>query len=101
MEVPAYTIAALCAIGGVMGYTRKHSLPSLLAGSVFALLYATAGYMIASNGQYGLQLALGTSSTLMLAGIIRANQADFQKPIPNLLLALGAVSTAYYSYMFN
>lgn len=101
MEVPAYTISGLCAIGGMMGYTRKNSLPSLIAGFTFAILYATAGYMIGSNGKYGLQLALGTSATLLLAGIYRANQADFAKPIPNLLVALGALSTAYYSYKFN
>jgi uncharacterized membrane protein (UPF0136 family) len=100
MEGPAYALSGLCAIGGFMGYSRKNSLPSLIAGFTFSVLYGTAGYLLATQSKSGLQLALGTSSILLVAGIIRANQVNFAKPVPNILVALGAISTGYYGYKF-
>lgn len=66
MEHPALTLSGLCAIGGIMGYARRGSLPSLIAGSTFAILYGSAGYLLKNNQDWGLEIALGSSTCLLL-----------------------------------
>lgn len=101
MEHPAYTLSGLCAIGGIMGYTRKGSFPSLIAGGTFAILYGTAGYLLHKNADWGLEIALGSSSVLLIAGLGRAIPTHFKKPVPLLLVGLGALSSAYYGKKYN
>lgn len=101
MEHPAFTLSGLCAIGGFMGYNRKGSLPSLVAGGTLAILYGTAGYLLKQNADWGLELALGSSSVLLVAGLARAIPTQFKKPMPLALAGLGALSTAYYGKKYN
>jgi uncharacterized membrane protein (UPF0136 family) len=63
----ANTLGLVCAFGGLMGYIKARSLPSLLAGMTFAGLYAYSGYLIQNNHSYGNELAVGTSALLLLA----------------------------------
>lgn len=84
-----------------MGFLRKKSTPSLVAGVTFGALYGIAGYLLKNNADWGLELALGCSSTLFAAGISRSLTTEFKKPVPLLLLALGGVSTAYYAKKYN
>ncbi|EDK45074.1 hypothetical protein PVL30_002749 [Lodderomyces elongisporus] len=101
MEHPAFTLSGLCAIGGIMGYVRKGSLPSLIAGTAVSVLYGYSGYLLKQNANYGIELALGTSSILLVAGLARAIPTGFQKPVPLILLLLGSVSTGYYFKKYN
>ncbi|CCE82927.1 Piso0_002690 [Millerozyma farinosa CBS 7064] len=101
MEHPAITMSGLCAIGGVMGYARKGSLPSLIAGGTFSILYGVAGYLLKQNADYGLELALGTSSMLLVAGISRGAPTRFKKPVPIILTVLGGLSTTYYAKKYS
>ncbi|CAI5755673.1 unnamed protein product [Candida verbasci] len=101
LDHPAFTLSGLCAIGGLIGYFRKGSVPSLIAGLAISGLYGGAGYLLKQNANYGLELALATSSVLLFAGLSRSFQTSFQKPIPLLLLALGSVSTGYYAKKYN
>jgi uncharacterized membrane protein (UPF0136 family) len=41
---PAYTMAGLVTFGGVMGYVRTKSVPSLFAGVAFGSVFAISGY---------------------------------------------------------
>lgn len=100
MEHPAFTLSGLCAVGGIMGYARKGSMPSLIAGTTFSILYGTAGYLLKQNADFGLELALGASSTLLVAGVSRAVKAP-KKTIPFILVAIGGISTAYYGKKYN
>ncbi|CAH2355784.1 TMEM14 protein homolog [[Candida] railenensis] len=100
MEHPAFTLSGLCAVGAIMGYARKGSVPSLVAGTTFSIIYGTAGYLLKQNADWGLELALGASSTLMLAGISRTIKAQ-KKTIPIALVALGGLSTAYYAKKYS
>merc|ERR1712080_787887 len=77
----------------VMGYARKGSMPSLVAGTTFSIIYGVAGYLLKQNADYGLELALGASTTLLAAGIGRAIPSRFKKPVPLVLLVLGGVSS--------
>ncbi|ODV80059.1 TMEM14-domain-containing protein [Suhomyces tanzawaensis NRRL Y-17324] len=101
MEHPAFTLSGLCAVGGIMGYARKGSVPSLVAGITFATIYGGAGYLLKQNADYGLELALGASTTLLVAGILRSIPTGFKKPIPLLLVALGGLSSTYYARKYN
>ncbi|KAI5958826.1 hypothetical protein KGF57_002260 [Candida theae] len=96
VDYPTIILSSLCAIGGLMGYFRKNSLPSLLGGLGVSALYAIAGYIINSNGRYGVELALAASILLLLAGLSRSITTNFQKPVPLLLLALGILSGGIY-----
>jgi len=96
LDHPAFTLSGLCAIGGLMGYFRKGSVPSLVAGLGVSTLYGISGYLLNQNANYGLELALGTSSVLLAAGLSRATSTGFKKPIPLALVLLGGLSTGYY-----
>lgn len=101
MEHPAFTLSGLCVLGGGIGYLRKRSLPSLVAGVTFGVLYGYAGYLLKQNADWGLELALGSSLTLLVAGIARAIPTNFKKPVPLVLVVLGGASTAYYAKKYN
>ncbi|KAI9218317.1 transmembrane proteins 14C-domain-containing protein [Blastocladiella britannica] len=91
---PAYTLSALCAAGGVAGFVRARSRPSLIAGLSFSALYAASGYLIHTNAAYGSELAVVTSLVLVLAMGPRALRNP--KPHTVALAASGLLSTAYY-----
>lgn len=101
MEHPAFTLSGLCAVGGVMGYAKKGSMPSLVAGTAFSVLYGVAGYLLKQNQDWGLEIALGSSSFLLLAGLGRSIPTKFRKPVPLVLLGLGGLSTFYYTKKYN
>ncbi|CUS22164.1 LAQU0S04e09648g1_1 [Lachancea quebecensis] len=96
MEHPAFTLAALTTMGGAMGYARKGSKPSLLAGLVFGGVYGYAGYLLHKNADGGLEIALGASSLMLLTGIARGVPSRFKKPVPLVLTVLGGLGTFYY-----
>lgn len=79
-----------------MGYLRKKSLPSLMAGLVFGGVYGYAGYLLHKNADGGLELALGASSLMLVTGVIRGVPSRFSKPVPLVLTVLGGAGTAYY-----
>lgn len=84
-----------------MGFARKGSVPSLAAGITFGAIYASAGYLLKQNRDWGLEIALGASTALLAAGIGRSIPTKFRKPVPLVLLGLGAVLTAYYAKKYN
>lgn len=101
MEHPAFTLSGLCTVGGAIGYLRKGSVPSLVAGATLGVLYGYAGYLLKNNADWGLELALGCSSTLLVAGFSRAIPTHFRKPVPLVLVVLGGISTAYYAKKYK
>lgn len=46
------TLAVLTTLGGVIGYVKKKSLPSLIGGCVFGLSYAATAYLIQVRPAY-------------------------------------------------
>ncbi|ODV84063.1 hypothetical protein CANARDRAFT_9059 [[Candida] arabinofermentans NRRL YB-2248] len=100
-EHPAFTLGGLSLVGGIMGYAKKKSLPSLVAGTSISALYFFAGYLLKENKEYGIHTALATSAVLAGAGISRSSKTGFKKPVPLMLALLGLTSTGYYAYKYN
>lgn len=86
LEGPSYILAALTATGGIIGYAKTGSLPSVIAGCSVGLLYAIGGYRIQNNQPYGIETCLLASIVLGGASLPRAIR--LRKPVPILLSVL-------------
>ncbi|KAJ3117981.1 hypothetical protein HK100_000703 [Physocladia obscura] len=91
----ANTLAAVCGVGGIVGYAKGKSVPSLVAGIGFGALYATSGYLIKKNADYGVELALGSS--LVLVGATGPRALRTRKNVPVLMATLGFLGSGYYA----
>ncbi|KAG9122371.1 hypothetical protein FRC07_001294 [Ceratobasidium sp. 392] len=85
-------MALLCSVGGITGFARTRSIPSLVAGVGVGALYGYAGYQIRNGGQYGYEAALAASTLLFLSSVPRARKG----PVPLTLAITGAASAVYY-----
>jgi uncharacterized membrane protein (UPF0136 family) len=88
-------LAALCGVGGVVGYAKKRSVPSLVAGVAFAAAYGYAANTInVGDPAQGHALAAGTSA--LLAAAMGARLAKTGKFMPaGVLTAVGLAGGAY------
>ncbi|KAK1711390.1 transmembrane proteins 14C-domain-containing protein, partial [Colletotrichum lupini] len=83
LSVPSFALAVLTAGGGIAGYARTKSVPSIVAGvSVDGL----GGYRIQNREPYGVELSLLASAVLGGSAIPRAIR--LRKPVPILLSVL-------------
>ncbi|KAL6937922.1 hypothetical protein ACO0QE_004179 [Hanseniaspora vineae] len=101
MEHPSFTLAGLCAVGGTMGFLKKKSVPSLVAGLTFAGIYGYAGYLLKQNADNGIEIALGASALLLATGVKRSLPSRFTKPVPLVLSVLGLAGTSYYGLKYK
>ncbi|KAF7971315.1 hypothetical protein HWV62_3232 [Athelia sp. TMB] len=93
---PAYTMGALCIIGGTSGFIRTRSVPSLVAGVGVGLLYLWSANQIRNHGANGIEGALGASAILFLSSIPRISKG----PVPAVLAATAAGAGVYYGNVF-
>ncbi|MCJ1409716.1 hypothetical protein MMC19_003798 [Ptychographa xylographoides] len=100
-DTPAYILAALTAGGGITGYARTGSIPSIAAGVTVGALYGLGGYRIQNRQPYGVELALLASIVLAGSSIPRALRS--QKPLPAglSLLALYGLWTFGNAYRLS
>ncbi|TFK39955.1 transmembrane proteins 14C-domain-containing protein [Crucibulum laeve] len=89
---PAYTMGTLCIVGGVTGFVRTRSIPSLVAGLGVGLLYLWSADSIRKGTANGLEGALGASALLFLSSLPRARKG----PIPAILAITSAGAGFYY-----
>eukprot|EP00128_Syssomonas_multiformis_P003864 Colp12_sorted_trinity150504_noHs@31779 len=92
------TMAGLVALGGVVGFVKGRSLPSLVGGLVFAGAYGASGYLISQNEAYQ-GFLLGTGASAVLGGVMGRRFLKTRKVMPpGVLTALAAVAGAYNAY---
>jgi len=85
-------MGTLCILGGVTGYARTRSIPSIVAGFGVGALYLYSGDSIRKHTANGLETALGASAVLFLSSVPRFAKG----PIPAMLTVTSAVTGAYY-----
>jgi len=94
-----YAFGALVAAGGAMGYVKKRSVPSLVAGLTFGGLAAAGAYHASANPDTPY---VGAGVSAVLGGVMGARAAKSGALMPGGLIALlalgmlGKYSLAFY-----
>jgi len=83
-----YAFGALVAAGGAMGYVKKRSVPSLVAGVAFGGLAAVGAYHASANPDTPY---VGAGVSAVLAGVMGARAAKSGALMPGGLIALLAL----------
>lgn len=99
LEFPSYVLAALTATGGIIGYARTKSVPSIVAGCAVGLIYGLGGYRQQNNQPYGVELSLLASVVLGGSSIPRAIR--LRKPVPILLSVLASFGLLTFGNEFR
>lgn len=89
LDLTAYVLGTVTASGGIMGYARSGSIPSIVAGCSVGLLYLLGGYRIQNRQAYGIELALLASLVLASSAFPRAIRLG--KPVPIMLSVLSSI----------
>jgi len=91
MTLPAlqntyFVYAVVLLLGGALGFARARSLPSLIAGAVFAVLTLVAGFLIPRHPRLG--LGLGMMSALAMTVFFAMRYQITRKPMPAIPVAV-------------
>ncbi|KAJ8508908.1 hypothetical protein ONZ45_g8866 [Pleurotus djamor] len=89
---PAYIMGGLCLVGGITGFARTRSIPSLVAGVSVGLLYLWSANNIRNGTPNGVGGALSASALLFVSSIPRVAKG----PVPAILATTSAVTGLYY-----
>lgn len=88
-----YVYAVLVGVGGVIGYRKANSLPSLVMGSVSCLLLAAAGYGLSLGKAWGEPLALVLAFALLVFFTLRYLKSSPRAFMPGGLMAILSLLT--------
>eukprot|EP00096_Caligus_rogercresseyi_P005589 TRINITY_DN214_c0_g1_i1.p1 TRINITY_DN214_c0_g1~~TRINITY_DN214_c0_g1_i1.p1 ORF type:complete len:108 (+),score=27.16 TRINITY_DN214_c0_g1_i1:59-382(+) len=84
MDYIGFAYSAAVALGGIMGFVKRGSIPSMAAGVVFGGAAAFGAYQF-SESHKSYHVALGVSSTLL--GVMGYRFVNSQKFMPAGLIA--------------
>ncbi len=88
-----FIFGVLTIAGGVIGFLKANSKPSLIAGGVSGLLLLGAGYLVGEKPQAGLALGLGVSFALAARFVMTYRKSKKLMPA-GLMAVLGIVGVA-------
>ena len=90
VRIYLYVFGALTMAGGIMGYVKANSRPSLIAGLSSGVLLIGAAYLVGARGTIGLLLGLVVS--LPLAGRFVSGFRKSGKVMPAGIMALLSIA---------
>ncbi|CAL4064936.1 unnamed protein product [Meganyctiphanes norvegica] len=91
VDIISYAYAATVAAGGVMGFVKAGSVPSLGAGLLFGSVLGYGAYQLSENPN-NYYLTLGTSTLLGgMMGMRYMNSGKFMPPGLVAIMSLGMV----------
>jgi uncharacterized membrane protein (UPF0136 family) len=90
VRIYLFAFGALTFAGGLVGFAKAKSVPSLVAGGAFGALLAASGYLTGNGGRLGPGLGLFLSA--MLLGRFSKAFRQTRKVMPaGIMTALGVV----------
>ncbi len=99
-SILVYIYAALVMLGGIFGFLKAKSLPSLIMGEIGGLALISAGYALGGGLAWGFPLALVLSAGLLVFFSLRYFRTRAFMPgglmaILSLLTLIGVLTTAH------
>lgn len=83
---------ALVLLGGIMGYAKASSRPSLVAGTVFGVLILASGWLMLSGLPVGAWMALVLALALLFLFTVRLARGASRMPaVPIIVLSVVAI----------
>ncbi|PGH10201.1 hypothetical protein AJ80_07560 [Polytolypa hystricis UAMH7299] len=95
----AALLSILTSLGGVIGYARTGSIPSIVAGLAVGAIYAISYFRLSSSSSYGEELALLASTVLGGSAIPRAIRS--RKPVPMGLSVLATYGLVVFALAYR
>ncbi|GFR46621.1 hypothetical protein Agub_g8225 [Astrephomene gubernaculifera] len=96
-----FALSALTSLGGIMGYVRKNSLPSLLGGLTFGVAYGATAYII-QNHDAVLGHTVGCATSAIMATMMGMRVAKTKKVMPaGVVAGAGLVGLIYHANKYS
>ncbi len=92
-SILVYVYAMLVGAGGLFGYVKAKSLPSLIMGSLSFLVLLAAGYGLGMGKAWGLPLALALALVLLVFFSLRYFKSSPRAFMPGGLMAILSLLT--------
>ncbi|KAF3028383.1 hypothetical protein E8E15_004270 [Penicillium rubens] len=96
----ALALSLLTSLGGIIGYTRTGSIPSIAAGVSVGLVYLLSFLRLRAGQSYGEELGLLASAVLGGSSIPRVIKTG-GKPIPVVLSVLATYGLFVFGFAFK
>ena len=96
------TLGGLVTVGGLMGYMKRKSVMSAVAGGAVGAVYFGSAYMI-NNGRLKEGFCAGTAASSLLLGAMvpRMIKARAVNPVGAACTVIGALGVWYNGYQYD